>query len=145
MAVSARLSKGRKLYMSLDGTTYTQLVDIASMGDMGAGAAPQVDVTPLDTTETRREKLAGMPDTSDFTFEQHYTAARWTTLSAQLATAAPIWWRQTTPQFTATPSQYNFRGTLSELALIGGSNVDDPIRIRASVIVSGSITQVVGS
>jgi hypothetical protein len=144
MAATGYLAKGRKLYLSTDaGATYVQLVDVRTMSDLGGGKAPQVDVTPLDSAGSRREKLPGMIDTEDFSFEQLYTAARYATLKAQLRVSNK--WRATTPQFATTPSKYEFDGALSELSLGGSGNTDDPVVIKGSVTVTGDITQTVGS
>lgn len=143
MAATGQLEKGFKLYMSTDGTAYTQLVDILTRGDIAAGTRPQVDITPLDSTEDAREKLAGMRDSGEFSFSQLYTAARFSALKAQ--DGVNIWWRATVNDFATTPSKWEWRGSLSQVAMAGTGNPDDRRIINGTVVVNGSVTFTAGS
>jgi hypothetical protein len=128
--------------MSTDGTTYNELVDIRTMGEPGNADAPDVDVTPLAPTGDYREFKSGLLVAGDFTFEQFYTADRFSTLYARLRLTT--YWRLTFPDLT-TPSKLEFQGTLKKCNIGAMGNPDDPLVVSCSIKISGEPTFTAGS
>lgn len=142
MAVTAFLAKGTRLYMSPDGVTYTELVDLKQLGEPGNADAPDVDVTPLNPTTNYREYLVGMLTSSDFTFQQYFTATRFNALYARLR--LNTYWRIVLPDLT-TGSKLEFQAKLKKCSLTGLGNPDDPLLIDSSMKISGEPTFTAGS
>lgn len=87
MAVDAILGLSSRLYYSTDGSSYTELTDMAEMPMVPDPTVETPEATPFNPTAYSREYLAGLIDYGAFSFKQFWNATRYNTLRGRLRTS----------------------------------------------------------
>jgi predicted secreted protein len=132
----ASLAKSLKLEYSSNDSSYTDVGELASVSEPGQFTAPDIDVTPVDTTGTVRTFLAGMKTGGTFTFSIYWAKANQTSLDTIVTASTNYYWKLTLPD----TSTYKFQGILKSAVLGGVSNPDDILTITGTVVVNSAIT-----
>lgn len=137
MAADAILGLGARLYYSTDDATYTELTDLKEIGSPGNPTIEQIESTPLNPTNRRREFLAGLIDGGRFTFMQMWNKSRYNTLKGFADAGTNLYWRIDLPD--SGTSTDKFRGALSQCTF-GPIRTSEIIMITCEVQVSGDET-----
>ena len=136
MASSAITAQGSvlKLDVAIPGTIDTAISNIISFQGFD-GEASEIDITNLDSTA--KEKMAGLQDFGNFSFEFHpkYGDAGQDNLRAAQASGAIKTFELTLSDATVI----DFTGIVKNAQSITGG-VDAPLAGSCSIAVSGSIT-----
>jgi hypothetical protein len=140
------IGKGSRLYYSTNGTTYTELTNLVEMGSPDSGSPEQIDETPLNPTNSRREYVPGLIDTTVFPFKQYWNKTRYALLLPYISNGITLYWRVTSPD-NATPanaSRWDFQGNLKKW-MAPEFKVTTSLIIDAEVQITGDITFTQGS
>lgn len=132
----ASLAKGLKLEYSTTDSNYTDVGELASVSEPGQFTAPDIDVTPVDTTGTVRTFLAGMKTGGTFTFAIYWVKANQTALDGVVTAGSNYYWKLTLPD----TSTYKFQGILKSAILGAVSNPDDILTVTGTVVVNTAVT-----
>lgn len=144
MAADGILGLGARLYYSTNGTDYTELTDLEEIGPPQDETFEQIENTPLNPTNRRREYLNGLVDSGSFTFKQKYKKARMTALRGRLN--ATTYWKIMFPDGSTSSngSTFVFQGNLTKCpsSPLQKSVV---VTIDCEVKITGDITFTEGS
>lgn len=141
-AAAYLLANGSRLYADLaGGSTYAEIMDCTEIGSPGAPEGPDIDVTPLAADTAYREFARGLLVAGEFSFKQHFTAARYAALVTPRDAKTAVAWRPSLPD-NATPasaSRWAFPGYIKSLTIDPLTNPDDPVLISCTVKLTGAV------
>lgn len=124
MASDAVLVNGVRFFLSTNGgASYTELVDMKSIGVPGSPDSPEVDVTPLADNSDFRQFRLGLANAGECEAKQFYKALRFQTLDAQYR--KKNFWKIQYPD-GSTPSSGSTDVFEGWLKMLGKSALDDP-------------------
>src|SRR5262245_43720766 len=143
----AFLAVGSTLFWSVDGSAWTELVELVSIGSPDPGTPPDVDVTPVNTSAKVRAFLAGLGGGGDFDFEQlmDKKTARYSVLDAKRLQV--LWWKvQLADGTTASSgSTFKWQGALKKWALVALDDPDKRVTAVGQCKVSGDVEHTEGT
>jgi len=147
-AVDADLADGFRLYHSTDGATYSELVDIDSVGSPGNPERPEIDVSPLYSTVTKRQFRMGKSNSGMWEFKQYWNKTRWGVLKAYYDANTNVYWRAVYPDNddVSLASKDEFRGYVKKLLSVGTlDDPDTPMISEVSIKIDGDVTFTAGT
>ena len=148
MSVDAILAYGARLYYSEDGISYTELVDMKSIGPPPHGERPDVDVTPLADSVAARQFRQGLATAGECAYKQFYNKTRLALLAGYFANNTILYWRLRVPDNAVVnnTSRVDWIGRIKKLDTLEEiDDVDKALLIPWTVKITGAVTFTQGS
>lgn len=142
MPTDVTLVNDIRLYLSTDGVTYSELVDMSTIGAAGSPERPDVDVTPLSGSDSFRQFRQGLATAGECQCMQHWNKTRHALLDGYFSNNTSLYWRVVLPDATlvANRSKIEFQGRLKKLTTSEHDDPDKKILIDFTIKLTGKPT-----